>query len=397
MDIPRTLVMTGHFPPEPGGVQTFTWELVRRLPADRLVVVAPSWPGAAAFDARLGFPVVRRRGYLLFRGLRRLVAEHGVHAAWIPAAAPFGMYAPLVKAAGVQRLIASTHGQEIGWFRAAPTRAALRAVSRTIDVLTFLTETCRAEVAAALGDRTRLVQLAGAVDPDRFRPGLDGAGVRRDHGLGDGPVIVSVSRLVRRKGHDRLLDAWPALVRRHPAARLVLVGEGPMRRPLTERAEREAPGTVVLTGPVPDADLPHYYAAADAFVLPCRDDRRGLQVEGLGLSVLEASAAGLPVVVGRSGGSPEAVVGGETGVVVDAASPAELARALNGLLDDPAAARLMGEAGRRWVCATWSWDRAAARLAALLRGAHADQEVPRGTRTEDAARRVSPAWDSRSG
>jgi phosphatidylinositol alpha-1,6-mannosyltransferase len=102
-------------------------------------------------------------------------------------------------------------------------------------------------------------------------------------------------------------------------------------------------------------------------------------------------------VVGRSGGSPEAVVAGETGAVVDAADPAELAHALNGLLDDPAAARRMGEAGRRWVCANWSWDRAAARLAALLRGAPADQVVRPGPRIENAVRRVSPAWDSGSG
>lgn len=394
MDIPRTLVMTGHFPPEPGGVQTFTWELVRRLPADRLVVVAPAWPGASGFDAGLGFPVVRRHGYLLFRGLRRLVAEHGVHTAWIPAAAPFAMYAPLVKAAGVRRLVASTHGQEIGWFRAAPTRAALRAVSRTIDALTYLTDTCRAEVAAALGDRTRLVQLAGAVDPSRFRPGLDGATARRRHGLGDGPVVVSVSRLVLRKGHDRLLDAWPEVLRRHPGARLVIVGEGPMRRRLADRAEREVPGTVTLTGPVPDADLPGYYAAADAFVLPCRDERRGLQVEGLGLSVLEASAAGLPVVVGRSGGSPESVLDGETGMVVDAADPRELARALNELLDDPSAARRMGEAGRRWVCATWSWDRAAARLAGLLHDPPDASAAPVARPRSRQAARKAPVWDS---
>ncbi|HEY8480784.1 MAG TPA: glycosyltransferase family 4 protein [Spirillospora sp.] len=394
MDIPRTLVMTGHFPPEPGGVQTFTWELVRRLPADRLVVVAPARPGDAAFDAGLGFPVVRRRAYLLFRGLRRIVAGHGATAAWIPAAAPFAMYAPLVKAAGVRRLVASTHGQELGWFRAAPTRGALRAVSRAVDAYTFLTDTSRAEIAAALGDRTPLARLAGAVDPLRFRPGLDGAAVRRRHGLGDGPVAVSVSRLVRRKGHDRLLRAWPDVVRRHPGARLLIVGDGPMRRRLAELARRASPGTVTLTGPVSDEDLPSYYAAADAFVLPCRDDRGGLQVEGLGLTVLEASATGLPVVVGRSGGSPESVVDGETGLVVDAADPRELARALNGLLDDPGRARRMGEAGRRWVCETWSWDRAAARLAVLLRGAPAGPAI-RGP--QDAVRRVSPAWDSRSG
>ncbi|RFS85109.1 glycosyltransferase family 1 protein [Actinomadura spongiicola] len=394
--MPRTLVMTGHFPPEPGGVQTFTWELVRRLPADRLLVVAPAWPGAARFDAGLEFPVVRRHCYLLFRGLRRLAARHGAEACWIPAVAPFAMYAPLVRAAGVRRLIGSTHGQEIGWFRAWPTRAALRAVAPAFDALTFLTARTRGEMAAVLGDRTRLVQLAGAVDPLRFRPGLDGGAVRRRHGLGPGPVVLSVSRLVRRKGHDRLLDAWPDVVRRHPEARLMIVGDGPTRAHLTDRAAREAPGTVTITGAVSAADLPRYYAAADVFVLPCRDERRGLQVEGLGLSVLEASSAGLPVVVGRSGGSPESVLDGRTGHLVDATRADGLARVLNDLLADSARARRMGDEGRRWVRETWCWDRAAARLAALLRGAPVDPPDRRDTRSQDAVRGVEPAWDSRS-
>ncbi|MFI0483752.1 glycosyltransferase family 4 protein [Actinomadura sp. 9N215] len=405
MEIPRTLVITGHFPPEAGGVQTFTWELVRRLPADRLLVVAPAWPGDAAFDARLGFPVVRRHGYLLFRGLRRLAARHGADVAWITAAAPFAMYAPLVKAAGVPRLIGSTHGQELGWFRCAPTRAALRAVAPAFDALTFLSMGTRGEIAAVLGDRTRLVQLAGAVDPVRFRPGLDGRAVRRRHGLGPGPVVLSVSRLVRRKGHDLLLDAWPGVVRRHPGARLVIVGDGPMRGHLIEQAARAAPGTVTLPGTVSAADLPRYYAAADLFVLPCRDTRGGLQVEGLGLSVLEASAAGLPVVVGRSGGSPESVLDGRTGVLVDATRADGLAGVLDDLLADPGRARRMGDDGRRWVCEKWSWDRAAARLAALLRGAPAEPPVPAGApgagparrdALRDAVRRADPAWDSKS-
>ncbi|TDB86559.1 glycosyltransferase family 1 protein [Actinomadura sp. KC216] len=403
--MPRTLVITGHFPPEPGGVQTFTWELVRRLPADRLLVVAPAWPGAAAFDARLDFPVVRRHAYLLFRGLHRLARRHGAEVGWITAASPFAMYAPLVKAAGVPRLIGSTHGQELGWFRCAPTRAALRAVAPAFDALTFLSMGTRGEIAAALGDRTRLVQLAGAVDAVRFRPGLDGRSVRRRHGLGQGPVVLSVSRLVRRKGHDLLLDAWPDVVRRHPDARLLIVGDGPARTHLADRAARTAPGTVTLPGTVSPADLPRYYAAADVFVLPCHDTRRGLQVEGLGLSVLEASAAGLPVVVGRSGGSPESLIDGHTGVLVNAARTNSLASALHDLLADPARARFMGENGRRWVCEKWSWDRAAARLAALLRGdpVPPEESSPDGGRDRQdarprnaAVRGVEPAWDSRS-
>src|SRR4029079_10405378 len=135
--LPRTLVVTGHFPPEHGGVQTFSWEFVRRLPADRLVVVAPAWPGAAEFDAGLDFPVIRRHGYALFTGLSRLVAEHRLSVGWITALAPFGLYAPLIRRAGLGRRVASTHGQEIGWIRALPTRLALRRMSRAVDLVTY--------------------------------------------------------------------------------------------------------------------------------------------------------------------------------------------------------------------------------------------------------------------
>ncbi|MFA1544982.1 glycosyltransferase family 4 protein [Actinomadura chokoriensis] len=391
MDIPRTLVLTGHFPPEPGGVQTFTWELVRRLPADRLVVVAPAQPGAAEFDAGLGFPVVRRHGYLLFRGLRGLVARHRAEAGWVTAAAPFGMYAPLVRAAGVRRLVGSAHGQERGWFRVPPTRAALAAAARSFDALTYLCEATLPELASAVGDRTRLVRLAGAVDTVRFRPGLDGTAVRRRHGLGQGPVVLSVARLVRRKGHDMLIRAWGDVVRRSPDARLVIVGDGPMRQRLAELADRFGPGTVTLTGPVSAADLPRYYAAADVFALPCRDDRRGLQTEGLGLSVLEASAAGLPVVVGRSGGSPASLVDGRTGVLLDATAPDELALTLHRLLASPGWAAALGAAGRRWTRENWSWDAAAARLAGLLSDSPRLDPPPRS-----AVPGMEPVWDSRS-
>ncbi|MEU6748924.1 glycosyltransferase family 4 protein [Spirillospora sp. NPDC046719] len=394
MEIARTLVLSGHFPPESGGVQTFTWELVRRLPADRVVVVAPARAGAAGFDAGVGFPVVRRRGYLLVRGLRRLVERYGIDAVWITAVAPFGLYAPLVRAAGVGRLIGSTHGQELGWFRAPPTRAALRAAVRSFDALTYLSPATLPGLREAVGDRTRLVQMAGAVDTARFRPGLDGSRVRWRHGLGKGPVVLSVARLVRRKGHDVLLRAWRDVVRRRPDARLVIVGDGPMRARLAEAARRAA-GTVTLAGTVSAADLPYYYAAADVFALPCRDARRGLQTEGLGLSVLEASAAGVPVVVGRSGGSPEALVDGRTGVLVDAEGPDELALVLHRLLAEPGRAAAMGAAGREWVCGGWSWDAAAARLAALL-----DDGPIRDRPVGDVPRNRTPwtgtVWRSRS-
>lgn len=378
--LPSTVIVTGHFPPEPGGVQTFTWEIVRRLPADRLVVVAPSWPGDRAFDAGLPFPVVRRHGYALFRGLRGLVRARGATAAWITAMAPFGMYAPLVRAAGPEWLVGSTHGQELGWVRALPTRLALRGAARQVDVLTYLSPTTQAVLQRAGLRPRRSARLAGGVDLSRFGPQAGGAAVRSRYGFGDDPVVISVSRLVRRKGYDTLLTAWPSVRRRHPDARLLIVGEGPLQRPLAERARREFGGSVVVTGRVPAEELAGHFAAANVFVLACRDDRHGLQTEGLGLSTLEASASGLPVVVGRSGGSASSVVDGVTGWLVDAAGPAgpaAVAAALDRLLCDPEAGHRMGEAGRSWVGRTYTWEGAAGRLAGLLSGATAAVGGPR--------------------
>jgi phosphatidylinositol alpha-1,6-mannosyltransferase len=378
MQPPRTLVVTGHFPPEHGGVQTFTWEFVRRLPADRLVVVAPAWPGAAEFDAGLDFPVVRRHGYALFAGLPKLVAEHRLTVGWITALAPFGMYAPWIRRrAGLTRLVASTHGQEIGWVRALPTRLALRRVSRSLDAVTYLSEATLPELRAGIHSDTPLVQLAGGVQAEQFGQ-ADGDRIRRRYSLGDGPVLISVSRLVRRKGQDTLLLAWRAVLERFPSAKLLIVGDGPMRRRLAEQG-RAFGDSVVLTGSVPADELAAHYAAADLFVLACRDDRRGLQTEGLGLSTLEAAAAGLPVVVGRSGGSPASLLEERTGLLVDPRDPAALAAAILRVLADPAWGRQLGRAGQRWMRERWGWEEATARLTAVLRG-----ELPAGRRPSDS-------------
>ncbi|MEN3357339.1 MAG: phosphatidyl-myo-inositol dimannoside synthase [Mycobacteriales bacterium] len=364
--VPQTVVVTGHFPPEPGGVQTFTWELVRRLPADRVLVVAPYRRGAAAFDRSLPFPVLRRRGYLLTRDLRRLVDDAGASTGWITALAPVGLYAPLLRAAGLTRVVASTHGQELGWLRVGPTREAIRRMARVLDGLTYLTHYTRQRLETAIDRPEILSQLAGGVDVDLFRPDPV---VPRPRPGGGRPVVVSVSRLVRRKGHDVLLRAWPQVLAAVPGARLVIVGVGPMAGRLAQAAA--APrlrGSVRLTGYLPRAEVAARLAAADVFVLPCRDHRAGLQTEGLGLAVLEASAAGLPVVVGRSGGSVDSVVDGHTGLLTRAEDPAELAAHLTALLRDPERARRMGEAGRRWVHANWTWARSARRLAGVLAG-----------------------------
>jgi len=377
--IPRTLVLTGHFPPETGGVERFTWEFVRRLPAEQVVVVAPRWPGDEEFDATLDFPVIRRRGYLLFRDLAAIVAEHGLQAAWITAMAPFGLYAPLVRRAGISRIVGSTHGQEIGWVRAAPTRLAFARMARAVDTVTYLNHVTRGIIAPVAGPGgPQLVQLSGGVDIDRFRPGAGGAQVRLRYGFRSDPVVVCVGRLVRRKGYDVLMRAWPDVRRFVPGARLLIVGDGPMRKQLTQWAAEFPSGSVVVTGAVADDELAAHYDAGTAFLLACRDDRHGLQSEGLGLSVLEASAAGLPVVVGRSGGSSEAVRSGVTGWLIDASRPEVVAHRLVQVLCSSGQGVALGTAGRQWVSERYSWTVAANRLADTLAGRPVIDETETG-------------------
>jgi phosphatidyl-myo-inositol dimannoside synthase len=369
----RTLVVTNDFPPRQGGIQTFVAALLARRPPGSLVVLASDHPGAAGYDATLPYPVVRAPTGMLLptpaaaRTATRLAREHDCRTAFFGAAAPLGLLAPGLRRAGVERLVGATHGHETGWVALPGARTMMRRIAGELDVLTYISEYTRDRLAPALGDRTRLVQLSPGVDVETFTPDVDGGGVRERYGLGDAPVVVCVSRLVPRKGQDVLVEAWPQVLARHPDARLLLVGGGPLEDSLRRAvAARGLADSVVLTGGVAGPELPPHYAAGDVFAMPCRTRRGGLDVEGLGMVFLEAAACGLPVVAGTSGGAPETVREGVTGHVVQPRSPAAVAAALVALLDDPARARAMGAAGRAWVEQRWSWTTIAATFDALL-------------------------------
>ncbi|KGH47327.1 GDP-mannose-dependent alpha-(1-6)-phosphatidylinositol monomannoside mannosyltransferase [Modestobacter caceresii] len=369
----RTLVVTNDFPPRQGGIQTFVAALLATRPPDSLVVLASDHPGSAAYDAALPYPVVRAPTGMLLptprvaRTAARLVREHGCRTAFFGAAAPLGLLAPALRRAGVERLVGATHGHETGWVALPAARQLLQRIAGGLDVVTYISEYTHGRLAPALGVRTDLAQLSPGVDVDRFTPDADGAPVRERYGLGDDPVVVCVSRLVPRKGQDLLVEGWAQVLARHPRAKLLLVGGGPLEQALRRAvSDRGLTGSVVLTGGVPPADLPAYYAAGDVFAMPCRTRRGGLDVEGLGMVFLEAAACGRPVVAGTSGGAPETVREGVTGHVVDPRSPAAVAGVLADLLDDPAHARAMGEAGRAWVEQRWSWTTIASTFADLL-------------------------------
>ena len=373
----RTLVVTNDFPPRPGGVQAFVLNLVTRLPAGDVVVYTSRWGAWQEHDAALPFPVVREDTGVLLptprvrRRAAALAAQYGCQAALFGATAPLALMAPDLRAAGVRRVVSMMHGHENGWAMLPGARQLLRRIGDDVDALTYLAEYTRDRVAPVLSAAaaTRMVRVPPGVDERQFRPGAGGAGVRAALGLGERPVVVCVSRLVRRKGQDVLVRAWPQVLRQVPDAVLLLVGGGPLRGRL-ERAVEQAGlrSSVRFTGSVPWAALPAHYDAGDVFAMPCRTRWGGMDVEGLGIVFLEASATGLPVVAGDSGGAPDAVLDGETGYVVDGRSVAEVADRLVGLLLDRELARRMGERGRAWVQRSWRWDTAADRLRALLDG-----------------------------
>ena len=371
--MPRTLIVTNDFPPRRGGIQSFVHALAARLPEGTVTVYAPAWKGAAEFDARQSFPVIRHPTSLMLpvpavsRRAAAIAREHGCDTVLFGAAAPLGLITPaLRKRAGVTRAVALTHGHEAGWAALPGARALLRRIGDEVDVVTYLGEYFRVRLARALSPEAqrRMVRLAPGVDVTFFRPGAGGETVRQRLGLNNRPVVACVSRMVPRKGQDTLITAWPEIKAQVSDAVLLLVGDGPYAPALRRLARRRQAADVVFTGPVPWPELPGYYDATDVFAMPCRTRRGGLDVEGLGIVYLEASASGLPVIGGDSGGAPDAILDGETGYVVrDAASLA--ARTIE-LLEDPAKARAMGEKGLAWVDREWREELPAARLSAIL-------------------------------
>ena len=373
----KVLVLTNDFPPRPGGIQFFVHALAMRLPPESVTVYAPAWAGAEQFDAALPFPVIRHPTSLMLpvpsvaRRAERILTAEGCDTVLFGAAAPLGLLAPRLRRAGAERLIALTHGHEVGWAALPGARATLRRIGDSVDTITYLGEYTRVRLARALSPQAaaRMTRLTPGVDVSEFYPGAGGQAIRERWGLGGRPVVVCVSRMVPRKGQDTLIRAWPLVLATTPDATLLLVGDGPYRSHL-ERMARHlgVDRSVVFTGAPSRAELPAYFDAGNVFAMPCRTRRRGLDVEGLGMVFLEAAATGLPVVGGDSGNSADAIRDGETGYVVPGVGVADLADRLKRLLNDPGAAKAMGEKGLAWVHREWRWEIVAQRFTEILAG-----------------------------
>ncbi|OZF45549.1 alpha-(1-2)-phosphatidylinositol mannosyltransferase [Rhodococcus sp. 14-2470-1b] len=374
--MPRTLLVTNDFPPRPGGIQSYLHSFATRFPADELMVYAPRWRGDShvKFDERQPFEVVRHPTTLMLptplvaRRAAQLVRTHGCDSVWFGAAAPLAVMAPAVRRAGAETIVASTHGHEVGWSMVPGGRGTLRIIGNSVDTVTYVSKYTRGRFAAAFGPRAALEHVPSGVDTDRFKP--DDAArteLRARYGLGDRPTVLCLSRLVPRKGQDYLIRSIEGIRAEVNGAVLVIVGGGPYEGTLRALARKAGVEEhVIFTGTVPSAELAAHHTIADVFAMPSRTRGAGLDVEGLGIVYLEASATGVPVVAGMSGGAPETVLEGKTGLVVDGTSVDAITDAVVRILSDRALATTMGNAGRSWVRAEWQWDALAAKLRRLL-------------------------------
>ena len=324
--------------------------------------------------AKYGVKVIRDRAKILLPtprvafNLTRVIKEHSISVAAFGAAAPLGLLSASLKRAGVKKTVALTHGHEVWWAKVFPFNLALRRIGSTVDSLTYLGDFTQSAISRALSKKAtkQMVKIAPGIDVEHFSP-QDSSSLRRELGIDSEKVIVSVGRLVHRKGQDHLIEAMPEILKNVPDAHLLMVGQGPYLEHLAKLvAIHKVENHVSFIGRIQYAELPRFICAGDLFAMPSRSRLAGLEVEGLGIVYLEASACGLPVVAGNSGGAPDAVVEGVTGLVVDGTNNGQIAAAIISLLNDPQRAQTMGAAGRQWIIENWRWELWSTRFNHLL-------------------------------
>ncbi len=370
----RHLLVTNDYPPKVGGIQNYLWELYRRLPPDQVVVLTRPYPGWRDWDQQQRHTIIRTRQRVLLpepwlgRQIRRVVAAEGIDLVMYDPAVPVGMLAPrLALPYGV-----ILHGAEVTVPGRLPgSRAVLGEVLRKASLVVTAGEYSTHEAQRAARQELPVVVIPPGVDCDRFKPlsPADWADARARHGLtAEDQVVLTLSRLVPRKGMDKLIDAVARMAPRYPRLVLLVAGRGRDRGRLQRRAAA-ANAPVRFLDRVADAALPELFAMSDIFAMLCRVRWAGLEQEGFGIVFVEAAASGVPQVAGRSGGAAEAVQHGHTGLVVDdPRDVGQIVSALESILDDPGSGAAMGQAARTRAEADFTYEMLARRLQdALLR------------------------------
>jgi phosphatidylinositol alpha-1,6-mannosyltransferase len=366
------LLVTNDFPPKVGGIQSYLWELWRRLPPERVTVLTTPYEGAGAWDAAQPFRVERTPEKVLLptSSLRERIDKLAgdVDAAVV-------ILDPALPLAAVGRRLERPHaivlhGAEVTVPGRLPvTDRLLAAVLRPAVHLIAAGGYPAAEARRVAGEQTPPITVVPpGVDVERFVPLApeQRLAARRELGLPvDGRVVLGLSRLVPRKGFDTLIRVAARLARDHPELVVAIAGDGRDRRRLQQLAGRLG-APVRFLGRVSDDVLPRLYGCADVFAMLCRNRWGGLEQEGFGIVFAEAAACGVPSVAGDSGGSAEAVAHEETGFVVDPTDADAVVGALARLLDDDDLRSRLGEAARTRAEEEFAYDRLARRLDATL-------------------------------
>ena len=304
------------------------------------------------------------------KAVSKIVREKAITTVAFGAAAPLAWMSAKLRRAGVTRIVALTHGHEVWWSKVFPFNLIMRRIGTTTDSLTYLGDFTRRAISKALSKKSAaaMSKIAPGIDVDHFKP-VDAHELRKSLGLENKKVIVSVGRLVHRKGQDFLIESMPLILKSVPDAHLVLVGQGPYRAHLEDLVRKhQLSSAITFIGRINYGDLPTYICVGDLFAMPSRSRFAGLEVEGLGIVYLEASACGLPVIAGDSGGAPDAVLEGETGYVVDGKNCLDISSRVIELLNNEQLRHQMGTAGREWIIKDWRWQIWAEKFSQLLAG-----------------------------
>ena len=365
----KILLVTNDFGPRTGGIETFVIGLLERIQGQEVIVFTSAQGDTAAYDQNwlntFGIQVIRDRSKILLPSWRvtkrakDIIRSHGIEVVVFGAAAPLALMASALRKSGVKKIIALTHGHEVWWAKIFPFNLAMKRIGNGVDHLTFLGEFTRNAIAQSLTQRSAhaMVKIAPGIDTSHFIPQPDAMQKRITLGLENKKIIISVGRLVHRKGQDKLIEALPSVLRKIPNAHLLIVGEGPYKSHLEKLVNKlSLTENITFVGRILYDKLPSYLSAADLFVMPSRSRFFGLEVEGLGIVYLEASACGIPVVAGNSGGAPDAVIDGVTGLCVDGTDVIQIAQAVIEICSDAARASKMGSAGRDWIVDQWRWE-----------------------------------------
>ena len=375
----RILCITNDFGPRAGGIETFVIGLIERMPKGSVLVYTSAQGDTTQYDhewlEKFGVEVIRDKSKILLptprvgRAVREIVRSKGIKRVFFGAAAPLGLLSHGLRKEGATTIVALTHGHEVWWAKLWPFSWAMKRIGKGVDALTYLGDFTRRAISRALtaDAAASMVRIAPGIDTEHFAPVLDADELKRELELDGKRVIVSVGRLVHRKGQDTLVEALPQILNEFPDAHLLFVGVGPHLEYIHKRAiQLKVLDHISFVGRVQYRELPRFISVGEIFAMPSRSRLAGLEVEGLGIVYLEASACELPIVGGLSGGAPDALIHGETGLAVDGTNPAAVADAVKELLRDPTRAAAMGKRGREWIVSEWEWRHWSAKFNALF-------------------------------